>query len=440
MNAPLGWFGIVRLGLVQAALGAVVVMSTTVLNRIMVVELALPAVVPGGMVAAHYAVQMLRPRWGHGADGAGRRTPWILGGMAILALGGFGAALSVGLMSVAPLPGLVSAVLCYLLIGLGVGAAGTSLLALAATGVAPERRATAAAILWIMMIAGFALTAGIAGGALSPFSFRRLVAVMGCVSAVALGLGAIAMTDLEGAPGFAPPAGPVARPAFGSALRSVWSQPAARRFALFVFASTLAYGSQELVLDPFAGRLLGLSPADTTRLSGLQHGGALVGMLAVALAGAVWGRRHPGLSRACAMAGCRLSGAVLLCLALAAGLGGPAFPLRPVVALLGFGNGAFAVSAIGAMLALAGAEGPRHAGLRMGLFGGAQALAFGLGAVAAPALVDLVTALVGSPAPAYAAVFAAEAALFLLSARLVVAAVPSGTARTSSPSLVPVSP
>ena len=58
----LGWFGIARLGLVQASLGAIVVLTTTTLNRVMVVELALPAVVPGALVAAHYAVQMLRPR------------------------------------------------------------------------------------------------------------------------------------------------------------------------------------------------------------------------------------------------------------------------------------------------------------------------------------------------------------------------------------------
>ena len=58
---PLGWFGIVRLGFVQAALGAIVVLVTSTLNRVMVVELALPAVVPGALVALHYAVQVLRP-------------------------------------------------------------------------------------------------------------------------------------------------------------------------------------------------------------------------------------------------------------------------------------------------------------------------------------------------------------------------------------------
>ena len=72
---PLSWFGIVRLGLVQMALGSVVALTTTTFNRIMVVELALPAMLPGALVAIHYAMGMLRPRWGHGSDRTGRRTP-----------------------------------------------------------------------------------------------------------------------------------------------------------------------------------------------------------------------------------------------------------------------------------------------------------------------------------------------------------------------------
>ena len=72
----LSWFGIVRLGLVQTALGAIVVLSTSTVNRLMIVELALPALVPGLLVTWHYALQILRPRWGHGSDVGGRRSPW----------------------------------------------------------------------------------------------------------------------------------------------------------------------------------------------------------------------------------------------------------------------------------------------------------------------------------------------------------------------------
>ncbi|HCB76321.1 MAG TPA: MFS transporter, partial [Sphingomonas bacterium] len=58
---PLGWPGIVRLGLVQSAIGALAVLATSLLNRVMVVEYALPAALPAGLVAWHYAVQLSRP-------------------------------------------------------------------------------------------------------------------------------------------------------------------------------------------------------------------------------------------------------------------------------------------------------------------------------------------------------------------------------------------
>ena len=135
----LGWFGVLRLGLVQTALGAVVVISTSTLNRVMVVELALAAMVPGLLVAAHYAVQILRPRWGYGSDAGGRRTPWIVGGMALLCLGGAGAAAATAWMATEPMLGLIAAAVAFLMIGAGVGAAGTSLLVLLATEVAPDR-------------------------------------------------------------------------------------------------------------------------------------------------------------------------------------------------------------------------------------------------------------------------------------------------------------
>ena len=93
----LGWLGIARLGLVQTSLGSIVVLTTSTINRVMIVELSFLAIIPGLLVAWHYALQVLRPRWGHGSDNGGNRTPWIIGGMAVLAFGGFLAAVSVWL-------------------------------------------------------------------------------------------------------------------------------------------------------------------------------------------------------------------------------------------------------------------------------------------------------------------------------------------------------
>jgi len=71
----LGWLSIVRLGLVQTAIGAIVVLTTSTLNRIMVVEYGLAVTVPAALVAFHYAVQLSRARWGTGRTGraGGRR-------------------------------------------------------------------------------------------------------------------------------------------------------------------------------------------------------------------------------------------------------------------------------------------------------------------------------------------------------------------------------
>jgi BCD family chlorophyll transporter-like MFS transporter len=418
-RAPLSWLGIVRLGLVQTALGAVVVLTTSTLNRVMVVELALPAMLPGALVALHYAVQVMRPRLGYGSDVGGRRTPWIVGGMAVLAMGGIGAALSTAWMATNPWAGIALAVLSFLLIGLGVGSAGTTLLVLLAKRVAEQRRAAAATIVWVMMIAGFIVTTAAAGHFLDPFSQVRLVAIAAIVSALALTVTVLAVWGIEGpdAPAKMPPA--AGKNSFRSALSEVWDDPGARRFAIFVFVSMLAYSAQDLILEPFAGAVFGLTPGESTKLSSVQHGGVLVGMVLVALAGSAFGGARIGFLPAWTIGGCVASAAALLSLA-SAGMVGPAFPLRSTVFVLGVANGVYAIAAIGSMMALAGAGRTSREGVRMGLWGAAQAIAFGLGGFAGTLVSDLARHVSGSPATAYAIVFSGEAVLFLTAAVLAV--------------------
>jgi BCD family chlorophyll transporter-like MFS transporter len=421
IDRPLGWRGIARLGLVQAALGAVVVLTTSTLNRVMVVELNLPALLPGLLVALHYLVQVVRPRFGHGSDLGGRRTPWIIGGMAVLALGGVVAALATACMGPHLVSGIALAILGFVMIGLGVGAAGTSLLVLLAKRVDARRRAAAATIVWMMMIVGFIVTAGLAGHFLDPFSPVRLVKVASAVSAIAFLLTWIGLHDMEGptqpdAPLAAPLRDPP-RPAFRSALVEVWADPQARRFTVFVFISMLAYSAQDLILEPFAGVIFGFTPGASTQLSSVQHGGVLLGMILVAVAGSAGAAGGLGSLRGWMMGGCIASAAAVSGLALA-GLVGPAWPLRANVFVLGAANGAFSIAAIGCMMSLAGAGRESREGIRMGLWGAAQAVAFGLGGLVGTAANDLSRYFFGATGIAYAAVFAAEAAVFLCAARL----------------------
>ncbi len=422
-EAGLGWLAIVRLGLVQTALGAIVVLLTSTLNRVMTVELALPAIVPGALVGLHYAVQITRPRWGYGSDVGGRRTPWIVGGMAALALGGLGAAVATAWAASAPVAGVVLAAAAFFLVGLGVGAAGTSLLTLLATSVAPRRRAAAASIVWIMMIAGFVVTAASAGAALDPYSHERLVAVCAAVSAIAFALACLAVAGVEkAAPARPQAAAPKERTPFLTALKEVWAEPKTRRFTVFVFVSMLAYSAQDLILEPFAGHAFGYTPGESTQLSGVQHGGVLAGMLVVAVIGSLTGGHRGAALRRWTIGGCIASAAALGGLALGGALAtsgaAQAWPLAGCVFALGFANGVFAVAAIGSMMALATEGRGAREGVRMGLWGSAQAIAFGLGGFLGTALVDLARLAVGAPEAAYALVFSGEALAFLAAAVL----------------------
>merc|ERR1711991_1248166 len=69
---------------------------------------------------------------------------------------------------------------------------------------------------------------------------------------------------------------------FSTALAEVWQDPQARVFTIFVFVSMLAYSAQDLILEPFAGLVFGRTPGESTQLAGVQHGGVLLGMAAMA--------------------------------------------------------------------------------------------------------------------------------------------------------------
>ncbi len=424
-SSPLfGWFQIARLGLIQACLGAVVVVTTSTLNRIMVVELALPALLPGFLVAWHYAVQMVRPRMGFGADKGRRSTPWMMGGMLVLGAGGLLAAWATVWMATQPMYGALLAWLSFSLIGLGVSACGTSLLALMAKRVPAERRAPAATTVWLMMIVGFAVTAGVVGKLIDPYSPEVLLQVSAGLSAVTAVITALCLWGLEKDVGLSqaltlevdqnPSTERLQKQNFKEAFQEVWADAAARTFTVFVFISMLAYSAQDLILEPFAGAVHGFTPGQTTQLSGWHHMGVLIGMLAVAGAGSRWVAGRLGSVQAWMVGGCLFS--ALATLGLVSSALSADWPLKPNVVFLGVANGAFSIAAIATMMRLAGEGGAGREGTRMGLWGAAQAAAFGLGGLLGTAASDLAHALLGEQRMAYAAVFALQGLMFTGSA------------------------
>jgi BCD family chlorophyll transporter-like MFS transporter len=388
-----------------------------------VVELALPAMLPGFLVGFHYLVQMVRPRMGFGADQGRRCTPWMVGGMFVLALGGFLASLATVWMADQLSQGIALSILAFMLIGFGVSACGTSLLVLMSKRVAEVRRAPAATVVWMMMIVGFAATAITVGKLLDPYTPQRLLEISGGLSVLVVLIASLSLWNLEGPVDLATSemaavpleAQPEKKQGFKKTLIMVWSEPQAKAFTVFVFLSMLAYSSQDLILEPFAGALFGLTPGETTQLSGLHHSGVLCGMLAVALAGSGRVAGRLGSIQSWMVGGCWVSGLAMVGLCVAAAYG-PPWPLKPNVVLLGMANGSFSIAAIATMMRLATAGGDQHAGTRMGLWGASQAIAFGLGGLLGTAASDLAQYVLAEKGTAYAWVFGFEAAMFVLAA------------------------
>jgi len=441
-SAQSNWLNIFCVGIVQASMGAVVVTTTTTLNRVMVIELGLPAVVSGFLVSLHYIIQIVRPRMGYGADQTKQCTPWILGGMGVLTLGGVLAALATTWMAANFALGLTTALIAYCMIGIGVSACGTTLLVLLSKGVGDQQRATAATSVWIMMIFGFAVTSIVSGKLLDPFSFDRLLMVSIGVSVLAMALSALSVIGLESrllknisswdALKTDTPVStqiPSERSAidFKQTLALLWRDEQARLFTLFVFTSMFAYSAQDLILEPFAGLIYHYTPGQTTQLSGVLHASVLVGMLLLALIGSKWINGRLGQVSTWMSWGCLLSAFGMLGLS-SAGLISDNFyhlPLTPILLILGVGNGLFSIAAISTMMRLATQSNKVissnsnviiQPGIRMGLFGAAQALAFGLGGIVGTASSDLSMHLIGDAGWAYSSVFALEAAMFICAA------------------------
>ena len=414
----LGWLGIIRLGFVQTSIGAIVVMTTSTLNRIMVVELALPAILPGLLVAFHYFVQVIRPRMGFASDQGLYKTPWILGGIIVLGLGGIGAAIGTVMMAESVLQGIIVSFFAFLMIGIGVSMSGTSLLALLAKSVDDQKRAAAATIVWLMRIFGLAVTSILIGKFLDPYAPEKVIQIAIVVAIIGFIVTYLALFQLE--KGIELIASPkvISNPlTFTQSFHEMWSDLDIRQFTIFIFISMLAFSSQDLIMEPFAGLVFDYTVGQTTSLSGLQHSGVLSGMLLVAFCGSSRLRKYFGSLKSWIIYGCLASALAMMGLAIGALVGKP-WPLDMNVFLLGLANGTFSIAAIGSMMRLAVADGLGKEGVRIGLWGGAQAIAFGLGGLLGASVSDLARLFMSETANAYTLVFTLESLLFLYSAKL----------------------
>lgn len=372
---------LLRLSLFQVSVGMAAVLLLGTLNRVMIVELSVPAMIVAAMIALPVLIAPFRALLGFRSDThksaiGWKRVPyiwfgslWQFGGLAVmpfalLVLGG-------DVVHEIPFAGEILAALAFVMTGLGMHMTQTAGLALASDRATDETRPRVVALLYVMFLVGMGISAVIMGVLLTDFTALKLIRVVQGAAVVGIILNLIALWKQETVRPMSREERAQPRPAFGDAWRDFMEGGRAGRLLVCVFVGTMAFNMQDVLLEPYGGEILGLSVSATTLLTALWAAGALLGF---ALAGA---RLAKGSNPY------RLAGAGIVAGIWAFSLVIFAAPMQSNVlfyagaGIIGFGGGLFAVATLTAAMTMP-ATGTAGRGLALGAWGAAQATAAGL--------------------------------------------------------------
>ncbi len=417
---------LLRLSLFQVSCGMAMVLLVGTLNRVMIVELGVPASLVGLMVALPLVFAPFRALVGYRSDThrselGWRRVPFIWKGT-LLQFGGFAImpfALLVlaGKGQAAHAPawlGLGSAALAFLLVGAGVHIVQTVGLALATDLVPQESHPKVVGLMYVMLLVGMIGSSLAFGAALADFTPGRLVQVIQGAAVATMALNVVALWKQElrrprrGAP-LPPP-----DPSFSESFARFCAGDQVVRRLLAIGVGTMAFAMADILLEPYGGQVLAMPVAATTKLTALL---AFGGVLGFTLASRVLSRGADPFRMTQVGALIGLPGFAAVILAAPAGM--PALFFAGNF-LVGFGAALFGHGTLTATMNLA----PRaQAGLALGAWGAVQATGAGLGIALSGVLRDVVNALadpaqgpwgLAPEATGYLSVYALEIILLLV--------------------------
>ncbi len=423
---------LLRLSLFQVTVGMALVLMVGTLNRVMIVELQVPATLVAVMLALPLVFAPFRALIGHKSDtfqsALGlRRLPYIFKGtmlqfggfaimpFALLVLSGYGEAVDAPRWI-----GLSSAALAFLLVGAGVHVVQTVGLALATDLVPVEDQPKVVGLMYVMLLVGMIVSAFAFGALLENYTPGRLIQVIQGCAVVTIVLNGIAMWKQE-ARSRDRAAAPPAQTGFAESWGRLSARPGTLRLLAIIALGTAGFGMADVLLEPFGGQVLQMTVAQTTRLTVVLAFGSLVGF---GLASRWLGRGAQALDVAMlgALIGVPAFGGIILS---AMALSMPVLVGATLAA--GFGAGLFSHGTLTATMRAA----PRdQIGLALGAWGAVQTTAAGISIAAGGVIRDLVLLArpAGqSPADAYIPIFALEILLLVLAFVVVLPLLRRGT-------------
>ena len=419
-DLPLG--RLLRLSLFQLSIGITIALLVGTLNRVMIVELAVPAWWVALSVALPLVFAPLRALIGYRSDthpsALGlKRMPymWIgtllmFGGLAIMPF----ALLLLTVTDASVWAGRIGAALAFLLVGAGMQITQTAGMALASDLSPEDKRPRVVALLYSTLLVGMIVGSALLGFVLIDFTPTRLVQVVQGAAVLVAVLNIASLWKQEPRQ-----ARRGAREAHGFS-RS-WARlmaiPKIKRFLWTVGLGTVAFNMQDIILEPYGGQVLGLNVSLTSSLTAMSAGGAL---LAFVLSARFMARGLDTIRLAAI--GALLGLPAFACVIFSAPLNSPLL-FQVGAALIGFSGGLFSVSMLLTAMDLPERE---LTGLVLGAWGAVQATAAGLSMALGGVLRDGVSSLatygwlgesLNSPVTGYSFVFHLE--IYLLFAVLI---------------------
>lgn len=409
---------LLRLSLFQITVGMALVLLVGTLNRVMIVELQVSASLVAIMISLPLLFAPLRALIGYKSDThksafGWRRIPFIwkgtllqFGGFAImpfalLVLSGYGESHDTPLWI-----GHGSAALAFLLVGAGVHMVQTVGLALATDLVPQEDQPKVVGLMYVMLLVGMIISAFIFGWILTDYTPGRLIQVIQGAAVVTLVLNVIAMWKQEGrnrarANSTAP------SPKFSDEWQKLVQGAGATRLLIVIALGTMGFGMADVLLEPYGGQVLGLTVAETTKLTAVL---ALGGLIGFAIASRVLSRGMDPITVGFygSLIGVPAFGAIAYA---APGQIPLIFVLGTLAA--GMGAGLFGHGTLTATMRRAPRE---QVGLALGAWGAVQATAAGVAIILGGVIRDLVVAMPGGVAPEvpYISVFGLEMIILVL--------------------------
>ena len=435
---------LLRLSLFQVSVGMAMVLLTGTLNRVMIVELGVPAWLVGLMVSIPVLIAPFRALIGFKSDThksvlGWRRVPYIwfgtmmqFGGFAILP---FALLVLTGNGHGSPLWGEAGAALAFLLIGAGINTTQTAGLALANDLASEETRPRVVALLYVMLLAGMVVSALVFGSLLHDFTAKQLIQIIQGVALLTVVLNSIAMWKQE-ARNPSLTSKDTANISFGEAWRQFSSAGRAKRLLIGVGLGSAAFSMQDILLEPFGGQVFGLTVGQTTWLTATMALGTLAGF-------AISARRLGHGADPYRLASLGLLAGIM---AFAAVIFAPVFHMVSLFQtgafVIGLGGGLFSVGMLTAAMDLASNGAGTMSGFALGAWGGVQATCAGIGVGISGMLRDAVSDLamhgnLGSattgPAAGYVTVYQIEIVLLFATLAVIGPLVRGGKRSTRQP-------